>query len=91
MIDKKTKLAHWLNRTTDLVITRQGVPRSREVLVTRSTAELSGLRTLSLKEEIYACVSVRFAYYPFRISSVTYVIRREILTDLIGVTSILTP
>jgi len=36
-------------------------------------------------------VSVRFAYYPFRISSVTYVIRREILTDLIGVTSILTP
>lgn len=59
--------------------------------MTRSTAELSGLRTLSLSKGIYSCVSVRFAYYPFRISSVTYVIRREILTDLIGVTSILTP
>ena len=59
--------------------------------MTRSTAELSGLRTLFLCKEIYSCVSVRFAYCPFRISSVTYVIRREILTDLIGVTSILTP
>ena len=59
--------------------------------MTRSTAELSGLRTLFVCKEIYSCVSVGFAYYPFRNSSVTYVIRREILTDLIGVTSILTP